>query len=97
MQRLHLALLGSFQATFGDEQPIHFRSSKDRALLAFLAVEADKPHGRSTLAALLWPETSDANARSNLRFTLSSLRRAIGDHDAAPPTSSSAPTASSST
>jgi WD40 repeat protein/serine/threonine protein kinase/DNA-binding SARP family transcriptional activator len=84
MQRLHLALLGSFQATLDDEQPIHFRSSKDRALLAFLAVEADKPHDRTALAALLWPETSDTNARSNLRFTLSSLRHAIGDHDAEP-------------
>lgn len=84
MSQLHLALLGSFQATVGNAEPIHFRSNKDRALLAFLAVEADKPHGRNTLAALLWPETSDANARSNLRFTLSSLRHAIGDHDAEP-------------
>ena len=84
MTQLRIALLGSFRATFGEQQPLHFRSNKDRALLAYLVIEAGQPHGRNTLAALLWPETDDANARSNLRFTLSSLRRAIGNQDAAP-------------
>ncbi len=85
MTPLRIFLLGSFWAALGDEQTLQFRSNKDRALLAYLVVEADRPHSRDSLAALLWPETTDSNARSNLRFTLSSLRRSIGDKDIDPP------------
>lgn len=85
MPQLRIFLLDSFQVTSGDERMLQFRSAKDRALLAYLAVEAGRPHSRDSLAALLWPETIDANARSNLRYTLSSLRRSIGDKDTDPP------------
>jgi len=37
------------------------------------------------LAALLWPDWSDREARSNLRYALSDLRSAIGDREASPP------------
>src|SRR5690606_37487316 len=52
---------------------------------AYLAVEADRPHTRERLAALLWPEQPEQNARQNLRWALNTLRRAIGDADASPP------------
>ena len=55
-----------------------------RALLAYLAVEADRPHRRETLAGLLWPDVPDATALNHLRHTLSDLRKAIGDSDATP-------------
>lgn len=79
MDQLRIFLLGSFQVTLGSDLPLTFKSNKDRALLAYLAVEAGRPHGRDTLAALLWPDMPDRDARSNLRYTLSSLRRSIGD------------------
>ncbi len=47
-------------------------------------MEADRPHRREVLAGLLWPEWPDRDALSNLRYALSSLRRAIGDRDADP-------------
>ena len=84
MAHLRLSLLGPFRAVL-DGQPIaHFESSKARALLAYLAVEADRPHRRETLAGLLWPNLTDRAAHGNLRNTLSRLRRAIGDRDADP-------------
>jgi DNA-binding SARP family transcriptional activator len=85
MARLSLCLLGLFQATLGEEPVTGFKSDKVRALLAYLAVEANRPHRRETLAGLLWPEWPDRDALSNLRYTLSNLRLAIGDRDAVPP------------
>jgi DNA-binding SARP family transcriptional activator len=84
MMHLSLSLLGSFQATL-DGQPIPFKSNKVRALLAYLAVETDRPHPREALAGLLWPDWPDRDALNNLRYTLSDLRRVIGDRAAAPP------------
>jgi DNA-binding SARP family transcriptional activator len=91
MAHLSLSLLGPFQVTL-DRQPVTgFKSNKVRALLAYLAVEADRPHHREVLAGLLWPDWSDRDALSNLRYALSNLRRVIGDRaqaggrDAEPP------------
>jgi DNA-binding SARP family transcriptional activator/tetratricopeptide (TPR) repeat protein len=85
MSHLSLFLLGAFQATLDGEPITAFRSAKARALLAYLAVEADRPHRREMLAALLWPEEPDSVAHNNFRNTLSILRKAIGDrHETEP-------------
>src|SRR5512136_1772440 len=85
MSRLSLSLLGSFQATLDGRPVTAFASDKVRALLAYLAVEADRPHRREALAGLLWPDWPDASAQTNLRNALSNLRKAIGDRQAEPP------------
>lgn len=85
MAQLAITLLGAFQATL-DGAPLHdFESDKARALLAYLAVEADQPHRRQALAGLLWPDAGESTARANLRRVLSNLRRAIGDRDSDAP------------
>jgi DNA-binding SARP family transcriptional activator/predicted ATPase len=48
------------------------------ALLVYLAVTA-QPQSRDALAALLWPESDDREARARLRRTLHRLGEAIGD------------------
>ena len=53
---LSLSLLGAFQASLNGQLLTEFYSSKVRALLAYLAVEAGQQHPRSMLATLLWPE-----------------------------------------
>jgi len=85
MAHLRLSLLGPFQVTLDGQAVSGFKSSKVRALLAYLAVEADRPQPRDTLAGLLWPEQPNRVARNNLRTTLSNLRHVIGDRTAAPP------------
>jgi WD40 repeat protein/DNA-binding SARP family transcriptional activator len=82
---LSLSMLGPLQVTLDGEPVTDFKSDKVRALLVYLAVEAEQPHRREALAGLLWPEWPDREARRSLRDALSNLRRAIGDHDAVPP------------
>jgi adenylate cyclase len=53
-------------------------SKKARALLAYLAVEGERPHARERLAGMLWSETGDERARHNLRQSLSAIRRSCG-------------------
>ena len=84
MPRLALSFLGSFQVTL-DGQPVHsFRVKTAQALLAYLAVEADRPHHRETLAGLLWADVPNATALNHLRHTLSDLRKAIDAANAVP-------------
>mgnify|MGYP001293442349 FL=1 len=83
MSRLALSLLGTFQASAGERPITNFATDKVRALLAYLAVEADRPHRRDTLAALLWSEWDDSGARSNLRLALHRLRETLDAVDPA--------------
>ncbi len=85
MATLSISLLGSFLVNSGGQPVSGFKSDKVRALLAYLAVEADRPHRREILSALLWPEIPDRSARSNLRDALSNLRQVIGDREVDPP------------
>ncbi len=81
MAQLSISLFGSFQVTLDGEPVTGFVSDKARALLAFLAVEAERPHRRETLAGLLWPEYPERSARASLRNVLSNARRVIGDRE----------------
>lgn len=85
MGHLSLTLLGSFQAQVDSRPVIGFESDKVRALLVYLAVEAERPHRREALAGLLWPEHPEPAARHNLSHTLFSLRRALNDRGTAAP------------
>lgn len=77
MPPLTLSVLGQFQATV-DQQPIsRFATDKIRALLVYLAVEADRPHRRDALATLLWPDYPSRDALRNLRQSLYRLRQTL--------------------
>ncbi len=85
MPQLSISLLGTFLIT-RDGSPVNeFDSNKVRGLLAYLAVEADRPHTREALSALLWPDWPQESALNSLRNALAGLRRAIGDREANPP------------
>lgn len=85
MAHLSIRLLGGFQVDNDGVPAIDFKSDKVRALLAFMAVEADRPHPRDSLAWLLWPNSPDRAALTNLRSVLANLRRVINDQAASPP------------
>ncbi len=71
-----LQLLGTVQGSW-DDTPLKFATEYPRALLAYLTVEADVIHQRTTLATLLWPEEQEATARHNLRQTLFLLKKTL--------------------
>jgi DNA-binding SARP family transcriptional activator len=79
--QLSLLLLGPFQATW-ESQLVSFATNATRALLAYLAVEADRPYPRELLAAQLWPDHPQAAAYTNLRQTVARMRKAIPDQSA---------------
>ncbi|GAA2536055.1 MULTISPECIES: ATP-binding protein [Streptomyces] len=56
-------------------------SARAESLLGYLALHRDEPHPRGRLAGLLWPESSEAQARTNLRHLLHTLRGAVPDVD----------------
>jgi predicted ATPase/DNA-binding SARP family transcriptional activator len=85
MVRLSIHLLGQLQVMVDGELVTDFESDKVRALLVYLAVEANRIHRREALAGLLWPERPESSALNNLRGALSNLRKAIADHTASPP------------
>jgi predicted ATPase/DNA-binding SARP family transcriptional activator len=91
MAQLTLRLFGPFQASLDGISITTFETHKVRALLAYLAVEADRPHSRDELIGLLWPDQPDQAARASLRQALANLRKALGDRTAESPFLSMAP------
>ncbi len=79
MTELKLALLGKLDIRLDGEPVTGLTSAKAQALLCYLAVTG-RPHFRPTLAGLLWSDMPEANARTNLRRELSSLRRTVRAH-----------------
>ncbi len=59
-----------------DGEPVDVDTRKAIAILAYLAMTG-QPQSRDTLAALLWPEYPQKNARGSLRRTLSALHRSL--------------------
>lgn len=76
---LQIRLLGGLQITQGEAPVTGFMSNKAPALLAYLAVTR-RPHSRDALAGLLWGDLPEADAKNNLRQTLSNLRRFFEPH-----------------
>jgi DNA-binding SARP family transcriptional activator len=72
--QLRIHLLGGFQVEVGEESVLHFPTDKIRALLAYFAIAADRPHRRETLATLFWGNWPDAVALRNFRQALYRLR-----------------------
>jgi len=73
---IKLSFLGAFESKINN-QPIQFRTDKIRALLAYLMIESSVPQSKQSLATLLWGNTDDSNARTNLRISFHRLRQAL--------------------
>jgi predicted ATPase/DNA-binding SARP family transcriptional activator len=75
---LEIRLLGAFELKENGEK-IEISSRPARILLAYLLLHRGTEHPREKLAGLLWPDSSEDNARKNLRQALWRLRNSIGD------------------
>ncbi len=73
---LNLHLLGQFKLET-QERLLELPSRPAQSLLAYLALNAGVTQRREKLASLLWPETSESNARSYLRQALWRIRKAL--------------------
>ncbi len=74
---LRIQLLGSFEIT-DDGRPVPgLAKSRVQALLAYLLLHRHSPQPREYLAYLFWPESSESQARTNLRREWHQLRRAM--------------------
>ena len=66
---LQVRLLGQFKVEV-DGMSIDIPSRPAQSLLAYLILSAGTAQRREKLAGLLWPDSSESNARSNLRHAL---------------------------
>jgi predicted ATPase/DNA-binding SARP family transcriptional activator len=72
---LTLRLLGGFALRSGDAPVV--ATPRLQALLAYLLIHRAMPQPRQRLAVALWPDSTDAQARTNLRNLLHLLRRGV--------------------
>lgn len=85
MTHLEVRLMGPFEACAAGKPITTFESNKVRAMLAYLMVEAGRPHSRQALIGLFWPAYSQEKAQVNLRHVLSCLRRLVGEPSTSQP------------
>jgi predicted ATPase/DNA-binding SARP family transcriptional activator len=77
MPALHLRLLGDFSLIYNGQPVTTLSTMRLRSLLTYLALHRDVAQQRQHIAFLFWPETSEAQARNNLRQLLHQLRQAL--------------------
>src|SRR5262249_13706766 len=77
VQPWDMRLLGSFRLTSADAPHSPLPKPRVQALLAYLVLHRDAPQSRQHVAFLLWPETRDAQARTNLRQLLHTVRQTL--------------------
>jgi DNA-binding SARP family transcriptional activator len=74
---IRIELLGKLRFTFGQRLVTSVNTNRLQSLLAFLVLHGDAAQSREQLAFLLWPESTESQARTNLRQLLHHLRRAL--------------------
>jgi WD40 repeat protein/serine/threonine protein kinase/DNA-binding SARP family transcriptional activator len=79
---LQVRLLGTYEV-FLKDRPIDLSSRPAQSLLAYLLLNPNQPVRREKLAGLIWPDSTESNARSSLRHALWRVRKSLdSDGDA---------------
>ncbi|HEY7077065.1 MAG TPA: AAA family ATPase [Solirubrobacteraceae bacterium] len=78
---LRVRMLGGLDLRLGDRPLGPLESARAESLLAYLLLHRDAPQPRERLAYRLWPDSTEAQARTNLRKVLHNLRRALPEAD----------------
>jgi len=78
---LRVKLLGGMDLRLGEQPLPALDSVRVESLLAYLLLHREAPQLRQRVAFLLWPESTEAQARTNLRKVLYGLRRALPQAD----------------
>lgn len=77
---LEIRLFGTLELRV-DGTPVVVPSSRAQSLLAYLVLQHGVPQRRERLAFLLWPDSSEKQARTNLRHVVHTVRTAVPDAD----------------
>ena len=77
---LEVRMLGQFEVRKKGE-PVLIPSRPAQSLVAYLIFTAGIAHRREKLAGMIWPESSEENARSNLRQALWRARKALDSNE----------------
>ena len=78
---LRITLFGQLSISYQGTVITTVKSERLQALLAYLLLHRSAPQSRQSIAITLWPESTDANAKSNLRKRLHELKKHIPDSD----------------
>jgi DNA-binding SARP family transcriptional activator/predicted ATPase len=81
VSQLNISLLGGFNISWGDKPITGVKTLRLQALLAYLLLHRAAPISRQQLAFQFWPETSESQARTNLRHLIHSLRSALPESE----------------
>jgi DNA-binding SARP family transcriptional activator len=72
--RVEVGVLGPLQASV-DDAPVSLGTPKQRALLAMLVINRNRPVGVDSLVTAIWGESPPPNTRANVHTYVSNLRR----------------------
>jgi len=72
-------MLGGLQLVYRERTITTVNTNRLQALLAYLALHTGVQHSREHLAFLFWPDSTESQARTNLRQLLHHLRSALPD------------------
>ena len=78
---LHIKLLGTFMIASDRIPMTSIDMPRLQSLLSYLVQHHDVPQSRTRLASLLWPDSTEEQAHTNLRNLLYKLRQALPESD----------------
>jgi DNA-binding SARP family transcriptional activator/predicted ATPase len=77
MASMRIELFNNLLITCAQQPILSVNTNRLQSLLAWLVLHSEAPQSREQLAFLLWPESAESQARTNLRQLLHHLRRAL--------------------
>lgn len=78
---LSIYLLGEFRLEYNHQLVSAVNTTRMQALLAYLVLHRQAPLMRQHMAFILWPDSTEKQARTNLRNLLFLLRRSLPEAD----------------
>src|SRR5712692_5752848 len=74
---MRISLFGNLRISFAGQPVTAVNTNRLQSLIAYLILHGDAPQPRERLAFVLWPASSESQARTNLRQLLHHLKRAL--------------------
>src|ERR1043166_8239488 len=74
---MQINLFGHLRMSLEGRAVTAVNTNRLQSLIAYLILHGDTPQPRERLAFLLWPDSSESQARTNLRQLLHHLKRAL--------------------